>query len=580
MFARDTQVRARLSLKLLLACLLGLLTALFALFHFTLPTWATLAQFATLSPLERASWLVKLLSPALCFILSYEWVYAGSWLGELIMPVLQQWSHDAISATAPGRRPPEHISSQSRQASYQQAPSVQRIAVPPLFQRDPSLPLSALPSLPRTLPETPLPDVNPAWLPEQDEDAPVEESMTDKCEEERNEAQAELGEASSTSSEAIEVRATSDAPNEVVVTTVPASSTPITLTLLKKMSVTVHAPGGTTRKVKLRLGENGIRLILLAYIAWRKGAPVDRDKILTYVYSRGRRKDVDVDRLNDAFDSAKKYLREDLKTAVSELNHAMGNEVITEVDFFEAEAGFYRLHPSCRVTDLEELEALYQPVQHARKEGLLDENPNGLLPDTIIFACQQILRTYPGDFLQELLEKYPDAFGSWVREPFTLYRDYYLDALWILATHESALGRILAEKPLLSEQQQEQQRQHIAKAAQYFYDYAMYAINSRWDSKLQFACLPSRVRVSKDGERVIMATRAIRRCVVEQGRLGKTDAVDQMYGAFKDRMLSLSDGLWEPDQETESDVMEAKKQTSAYRFPAQMFAPQKKSEQP
>jgi len=95
----------------------------------------------------------------------------------------------------------------------------------------------------------------------------------------------------------------------------------------------------------------------------------------------------------------------------------------------------------------------------------------------------------------------------------------------------------------------------------------MYALNSAWDRKLKFA-----YRAGKDGERVIRAARAMRRCVVELGKLGQPDMIDQVYLAFKERMSTLSEGHWKPDQDTERDVADAKKTTSAYRFSSQMAA--------
>jgi len=268
------------------------------------------------------------------------------------------------------------------------------------------------------------------------------------------------------------------------------------------------------------------------------------------------------------FDAAKKYLRHDLDRAVHELERA-GHPVASPVDFFSNEPGFYWLHPSCRVVDLATIENSYQTILMARKEGLLAEKLDGSIPDWVIEACQKLIGAYPGDFLQGLLEKFPEEFGSWVREPFTFYRDRYLDALLVMANYESALGRNFFDEDLSLEQNEEQRRHHSARAAQLFYDYAMYAINSAWDRKLKFA-----YRTGKDGERVIMSARAIRRCVVELGKLGKPDMIDQVYLAFKERMSTLSEGNWKPDRDTESDVADAKKTTSAYRFSSQIAATQ------
>jgi hypothetical protein len=134
-----------------------------------------------------------------------------------------------------------------------------------------------------------------------------------------------------------------------------------------------------------------------------------------------------------------------------------------------------------------------------------------------------------------------------------------------MATYERALGRHFVDLSLTVAQNEESRRHHQARAAQLYGDYALYAINSRVDAKLKFA-----YRAGKDGERVIMSERAIRRCAVELGKIGKAEEIDQVYLTFKDKMQTLSEGNWKPQKETESDVAEAKKVTSAYRFSAQL----------
>jgi len=342
----------------------------------------------------------------------------------------------------------------------------------------------------------------------------------------------------------------------------PPSVPLVTISLLQRVQVRLHLPEGRSRDVPLRRGEQGIRLILLAYIAWRRGKPVERDKILTHVFARGRRRDMDPGQLSEAFDAAKKFLRADLKRAIHAVNTEAGRELISEQgDFFQHEPGFYRLHPSCRVDDLERIDQLSQTIRQARKEGRLDEKGDGSIPQEVVETCRQLLQAYTGNFLEELIEKFPDAFGSWVREPVTYYRDCYLEALWLLATYESALGQQCRDESLSSEQREEQRRHHQGKAAQLYYDYALFAVSSRVDSKLKFA-----YRAGRDGERVVMSQRAIRRCVALLGMMGETDRIDQVYLMYKDKMSMLSEGQWKPEKETESDVMNAKRRMHVVRF--------------
>src|SRR5581483_9157251 len=125
----------------------------------------------------------------------------------------------------------------------------------------------------------------------------------------------------------------------------------------------------------------------------------------------------------------------------------------------------------------------------------------------------------------------------------------------------SALGQQCCDESLSSEQREELRRHHQGKAAQLYYEYALFAINSRVDSKLKFA-----YRAGKDGERVIMSQRAMRRCVALLGSMNKTEMIDQVYLTYKDKMSLLSEGQWQPEKETENEVMKAKGQMHVVRF--------------
>ncbi len=571
-----TEYPARYSVRfrLLLAALLGFPIGLAVFLRVTVPSWGVFAQFDQLSLVERLSFVLKLLLPLISWVLAGGWVWIVFWVISLWLS--DHATHSKIS--------PSHRKEWSGQIEFSpplqvairrsESLAARPIAIPPCFQLDPAYPFQVMSfkSLPPSFIATPAANPLPGGNADEEEKGEQPEHQEEQtANDERTAGRAskqarpssdevlpqQNGSVPSNFSEAFSFDASSNLPQ-------PAPL--ITISLLKRVQVRLHPPQGPAREVKLRRGENGIRLIVLAYIVWRKGKPVDRDKILTYVFARGKRRDMDVDQLSEAFDAAKKYLREDLKKTASAVNKEAGQELISEqaISFFQNEPGFYWLHPVCRVEDLECIEQLYQTIRIARKDGLLDEKLDGSISPWIIEACQQLLQAYPGDFLEELIEKFPDEFGSWVREPSTLYRDYYLDALWILAAYERALSCNFFDEHLSAEQNEERRRHHQGKAAQLYYDYALYAINSRVDSKLKFA-----YRAGKDGERVIMSQRAIRRCVVLLGMMGKTDAIDQVYLTYKDKMSLLSEGHWKPEKETESDVIEAKRQTNAYRFSAQ-----------
>ncbi|GCE15047.1 hypothetical protein [Tengunoibacter tsumagoiensis] len=557
--------------RLIVACSVGMLIAILVTIRIWLPSLSLLDQLSQFSPLVRTAIIVKILSPLLSFLLAAGWVWVFLLIGELWLS-LRKNDHSTKSI-----RPMQETTQKPRyklerrmtahQSPHKEWETRRPIAAPPLFQQDPTNPWQQA-----HLPITPLPMTNPLWSPP---DA-SEKSKNGADGEEREEEKAIEAE-QILQSPVVDVPLQPQELEKII----PAEgsktffslqksreptdfSKPVTLTLLKHIRCWVCADDGTSIEVKLRRGENAIRLIQLAYIAWKQGASVDRDKMLTYVLARGKRREMNTDQLGEVFDAAKRYLRQDLDRAIKELAKN-GHQVTTDVDFFSNEPGFYWLHPSCRVIDLEKIDDLYHAIQIARKEGVLDEKLNGTIPEWVIEACQNLIGAYPGDFLQSFLEKFPEEFGAWVKEPVTLYRDKYLDALLIMANYESALGKSFLDPNLSVEQNEEHRRHHIGRAAQLFHDYAMYAVNTRWDQKLKFA-----YRAGKDGERVVRAARAMRRCVVELGKLGNPDMIDQVYLAFKERMATLSEGNWKPDRDTESDVIEAKRTTSAYRFSSQI----------
>ena len=578
--APDDQIRIAPRTRLLVAGSVGLLIALLAAMKIMHPILGEIAQFPQFSPLMRAAFLIKVLSPLLSFFLAGYWVWILLLLGEHLLTF--QVKREKNSQRTPPQHPQEQrpryrlervaipLESSTNEAPWKTNQRARPLAVPSLFQLDPTMREQY-----DNLPMTPLPMTNPEWFLHTNQEEDVNEksdggehvqenaSMTQEewVDESKNmdiTSQREENEAGAKSNEAREDTSLEE-PEER-----PETQKPVTITLLMQMRAWVHADDGTILEIKLRGGEKAIRLLLLAHIAWRKGEAVSRDKMLTYVLSRGKRRDMTTDQLGEVFDAAKRYLRQDLDRAVNELKHN-GHMISTDVDFFQSEPGFYQLHPSCQVADLEMIEEYYRTIQIARKEGVLDEKLDGSIPAWVIEACQKLIDAYPGDFLQSLIDRFPDEFGSWVREPFTLYRDYYLDALLIIANYESACGRNGFDKSHSREQIEEQRRRHSARAAQFFYDYAMHAIKSAWDRKLKFT-----YKAGKDGERVIRAERAMRRCVVELGKLGQPDTIDQVYSAFKERMTIISEGYWKPDPNTENDVVEAKKTTSAYRFSSQI----------
>ncbi len=551
-------------LRLLAAGSVGVILAILAFVRITQPILPLLVQLSAFTRHDQMTLLIKLFAPLLAFVLSGGWVWLLLEAEELLLTrrleaqrAARSTSEQQPDASGPALVSPPPSADETREPVLP-AFSLQEHEEPVLLLENELVPSQKLaPVEPPSEQTTHEPTASGEGEGQVQDVAASHESKhePDQFVVEQG-VQADKGEQDEQAEEFTIAR--SEEAGE--------PDPPVTITLLKQVRMWVRAQDGTRQEVRLRGGENYQRLIILAYIVWRQGKPVDRDKLLTYVICRGKRRDFDTNQLSEVFDAAKKYLRQDLSKVTRELEEA-GHPLEGDIDLFSTEPGFYWLDASCRVIDLAEVDRHHQTLLMARQQGLLDEKLDGSLPTWVVKACKDLLRAYSGDFLQSLLEKYPDEFGSWVREPFTLYRDKYLDALLILANYESALGRNFVDEQMTEEQRAEHRRAHIAKAAQYYYDYVMFSLRSPWDSKLTFA-----YRKGKDGERVVMAARALRRCVVELGKLGKTDMIDQVYLTFKEKMARLSEQHWQPDQLTESDVLEAKKTTGAYRFSAQVQA--------
>jgi hypothetical protein len=142
------------------------------------------------------------------------------------------------------------------------------------------------------------------------------------------------------------------------------------MTLLRQMTLTLHTPEGLDSPVPLNL--NAKRAQLLAYIAWSR-EPVKRDRMLEHLFGAGRSdEEATPEKLAMTFASHKKFLRDDIRKAILRLNQQAGRTVLSEhIDIFEHKQQLWRLSSLCRVTDLEAVEAQYQVLQSAKKNGLL-----------------------------------------------------------------------------------------------------------------------------------------------------------------------------------------------------------------
>jgi hypothetical protein len=345
----------------------------------------------------------------------------------------------------------------------------------------------------------------------------------------------------------------------------------VTITVLKELSLTLHLPGGKHSRVPLHLNAKETQLI--AYLAWlhgqSKGQTISLDKLREHIFGYGRAdEDATPKKLQDALDSAKKEIRRQLRQATQQVNQEAGNEVIPpNLDIFAIRNKRYGLAEVCRVVDLAVIEAQHQLIQQAFDDGLLVDS----VPEAIKEACDRLRKAYAGDFLADLLHESPEEVGTWVRKPFTLYRDYFLQAVLYAAEYELRAGQQLADEHLddegeAAEERRKRQRAHYSRAAQLYRTYAMRACDSRVDLKVTFGGSGR-----AHGERVDMSERTLRRCITLYGILGSTHMVNQVYSAYYKLMKTISAKAWEPSKETLQDLQGAQAQTNAYRFPARVM---------
>jgi len=345
----------------------------------------------------------------------------------------------------------------------------------------------------------------------------------------------------------------------------------VTLTVLKELSLTLHVPGGKRYRVPLHLNAKEIQLI--AYLAWlhaqSQGQTISLDKLREHIFGYGRAdEDATPKKLQDALDSAKKEIRRQLRQTTQQVNQDAGYEAIPpNLDIFAIRNKRYGLLEVCFVSDLAVIEAQHQLIQQAFDEGLLVDS----IPEAIKEACDRLRKAYAGDFLADLLHESPEEVGAWVRKPFTLYRDYFLQAVLYAAEYELRVGQGLADEHLsdegeAAEERRKRQRVHYSRAAQLYRTYAMRACDSRVDLKVTFGGSGR-----AHGERVDMSERTLRRCITLYGILGSTHMVNQVYSAYYKLMKTISAKAWEPSKETLQDLQGAQAQTNAYRFPVKVM---------
>ena len=335
------------------------------------------------------------------------------------------------------------------------------------------------------------------------------------------------------------------------VTPIPATTSPvISIRLLGGIGVWINVPGGDP--VAVTIAENIKKYEMLAYIAWKQGEPIEREKLMEQVFGwRLRDEYATPDKLGDRFDSTRKALKKEIMKKIERVNTLAGKVVVDPgTDLFSHNTtGFWQLTTVCRVEDLALVDASVRVIEQARKEGILAQT----VPLEVKEAAEQILASYKGDFLSAIIKRHAQVFTSWegkiswVRKPFTQYRDAYLEALWVLGQYYANQAQ---ESPSRAEL--------CAKAAGFYGDYARYACNSRLDLKVSWG--------QSVGERVGMSEYALRRAIGLLGEAGMTEDMLRLWTEYSLQMRKMSDGKWRPSQETLDAIEAVEASANAHRF--------------
>jgi hypothetical protein len=308
----------------------------------------------------------------------------------------------------------------------------------------------------------------------------------------------------------------------------------------------------TSREMTVPMLRSGKRRELLAYVAWQRGKRIMRDKLLHDVFERELGGDEgdepDVERLSANFNTQTKLLRRDINEVAQKLGLPRLKILDHDPD--------WRLLDYCRVVDLDIIDSQYSVIERAVRDGNL-ETP------AVREACDRLIEAYhETDFLQRHVERreFEPWAQSWVRDPFTAYRDYYLAALWYRAEIERITGERLAGD---GEQLSVQQRAYFERAASLYERYALYAPKTRFDKK---------VYGREPGVRISQSERALRRCIDMYSVTNNTQAVDHVYEEYKKLMRQVfpSGVTWKPSAETVTVLEEARAQTREHRFRGQI----------
>ncbi|MBV9228611.1 MAG: hypothetical protein JOZ18_04790, partial [Chloroflexi bacterium] len=332
-------------------------------------------------------------------------------------------------------------------------------------------------------------------------------------------------------------------------TEIPLKQPPISIYLLKEITVEVQNEQGVKRTVPLqrKRRDDGkyTQRELLAYVASRRGQPVARDKLLESVFAYGLPDEkYNLTSLTNQFNKCTQFLRQDISKVAAEL----GIPPLTIISSTRDE--WRLLTEECRVIDIDAVERHYTLI-----DGVSGDDS---LKPAVQMACQALIDVYRGDFLENSVESAvreggDDWVDSWIRQPYTLYRTKYFQALWYRAEFWRIKGDLSSDA---SEAERTLQRNWYEMAAKLYREYALHATTNFTDESAMLFDLEIKQRVS-------LGERALRAGLDMYAATKNTQAGDALYLTFAQHMAKLSLEQWRPRTDTVEAWKKLKEQTKS-----------------
>jgi hypothetical protein len=277
---------------------------------------------------------------------------------------------------------------------------------------------------------------------------------------------------------------------------------------------------------------------LLAYIATvapRREQRVSSSRIITDVFEHIAPRS-DADNLRGLFQKHTQLLRKEVNEVASEMNFPRIR--LFQFEKIDNSSTKWWLSDECKIVDLTEVKIAHKRIEEVKEEG--DENTD-ILKD----RCEQLIRLYQsfeGDYLEKHLLQ--DDFGDtgWVREPFTEYRDMYLEALWDAAIAE--------HNCLLASLSHQDRYRSAKKAASLYRAYALYSPKNRG-----FA-----INVKKNARQ---SERALQGYLKICNWLMDAQAADHGYALYG-RLMRKEFPEWRPDKNTVELLQEVRQQSGKH----------------